>query len=151
MVGCTFAREGSTRMVPLMESRWRGPDDSGGSRPVRMKIVAFLITGALTLMGAVGALAQDATPEAESLFADLGLPELTVTATDEGFELSESEVEAGRYLVHFVNETDNPQIGAGFVRLVEGKTVDDLAFADEMAAGTPMPEDEPDPETFAWL
>ena len=106
---------------------------------MRVKIVTFLITGALTLMGAAGALAQDATPEAESLFADLGLPELTVTATDEGFELSESEVEAGRYLVHFVNETDNPDIAAGFVRLVEGKTLDDLSFADEMAAGTPMP------------
>ena len=63
---------------------------------MRVKIVTFLISGALTLMGAAGALAQDATPEAESLFADLGLPELTVTATNEGFELSESEVEAGR-------------------------------------------------------
>src|SRR5215208_8102174 len=118
---------------------------------MRMRILAFLITGALTLVGAAGALAQDATPEAENLFAGLGLPELTVTATDNGFELSESEVPAGRYLVNFVNETDNPEIGAGFVRLVEGKTLDDLSFADELAAGTPMPEDEPDPETFAWL
>jgi hypothetical protein len=121
---------------------------------VHLKIVTFLIAGALTLMGAAGALAQDATPEGESLFADLGLPELTVTATDEGFELSESEVEAGRYLVHLVNESDNPDIAAGFVRLVEGKTVDDLSFADEMAAGTPMPENPeegPDEATFAWI
>ena len=119
---------------------------------MRVKIVTFLITGAIDhCMGAAGALAQDATPEAESLFADLGLPELTVTATDEGFELSESEVEAGRYLVHFVNETENPDIAAGFVRLVEGKTLDDLSFADEMASGTPMPEEMPDVETFAWL
>jgi hypothetical protein len=118
---------------------------------VHVKIVTFLITGALTLMGAAGAVAQDATPEAESLFAGLGLPELTVTATDEGFELSESEVEAGRYLVHFVNETENPDLAAGFVRLVEGKTLDDLSFADEMASGTPMPEEMPDVETFAWL
>jgi len=121
---------------------------------VRVKIVTFLITGALTLMGAAGALAQDATPEAESLFANLGLPELTVTATDEGFELSESEVEAGRYLVHFVSETENPDIAAGFVRLVEGRTLDDLSFADEMASGTPMPqgpEEGPDEASFAWL
>jgi hypothetical protein len=119
-----------------------------------MKIVTFLIAGALTLMGAAGALAQDATPEADSLFADLGLPELTVTATNEGFELSESEVEAGRYLVHLVNESENPDISAGFIRLVEGKTLDDLSFADELAAGTPMPQSEeegPDEETFAWL
>ena len=116
------------------------------------RIVAIVGTVAIALLGSAGAMAQDATPEAspggESLFADLGLPELTVTATDEGFELSESEVEAGRYLVHFVNETDNPDIAAGFVRLVEGKTLDDLSFADEMAAGTPMPEREPDPRNI---
>jgi hypothetical protein len=119
------------------------------------RIVAIVGTVAIAFLGSAGALAQDATPEAASdgasLFADLGLPELTVTATNEGFELSESEIEAGRYLVHFVNETDNPEIAAGFVRLVKGKTVDDLSFAKEMASGTPMPEEMPDVETFAWL
>jgi hypothetical protein len=74
-----------------------------------------------------------------------------VTATNEGFEVSESEVEAGRYLVHLVNETGNPDIAAGFVRLVDGKTLDDLSFAEEMASGTPIPEEMPDVETFAWL
>ena len=85
------------------------------------RIVAIVGTVAIVLLGSAGAMAQDATPEAspggESLFAELGLPELTVTATNEGFEVSESEVEAGRYLVHLVNETDNPDIAAGFVRL----------------------------------
>jgi hypothetical protein len=119
------------------------------------RIVAIVGMVAIALLGSAGALAQEATPEAspagESLFANLGLPELTVTATDEGFELSESEVEAGRYLVQFVNETDNPDVAAGFVRLVEGATLEDLSFADELAAGTPMPESEPDPQTFAWI
>ncbi len=119
------------------------------------RIVAIAGTVAIALFGSAGAMAQDATPEAtpdgESLFADLGLPELTVTATNEGFELSESEVEAGRYLVHFANESDNPDAAAGFVRLTEGQTLDDLSFADELAAGTPMPESEPDPQTFAWI
>jgi hypothetical protein len=119
------------------------------------RIVAIAGMVAIALLGSAGALAQEATPEAspagESLFANLGLPELTVTATDEGFELSESEVEAGRYLVQFVNETDNPDVAAGFVRLVEGATLEDLSFADELAAGTPMPESEPDPQTFAWI
>ncbi|MDF3016461.1 MAG: hypothetical protein K0R44_1686 [Thermomicrobiales bacterium] len=119
------------------------------------RIVAIVGTVAIVLLGSAGAMAQDATPEAspggESLFAELGLPELTVTATNEGFEVSESEVEAGRYLVHLVNETDNPDIAAGFVRLVDGKTLDDLSFAEEMASGTPMPEEMPDVETFAWL
>src|SRR5688572_15944676 len=89
------------------------------------RLLAIVGTVAIALLGSAGALAQEATPEAspsgESLFAALGLPELTVTATNEGFELSESEVEAGRYLVHFVNESDNPDAAAGFVRLVEGK------------------------------
>jgi hypothetical protein len=119
------------------------------------RIVAIVGAVTIALLGPAVAMAQDATPEAtpgaQSLFADLGLPELTVTATNEGFQLSESEVEAGRYLVHFVNETDNPEIGAGFVRLAEGKTLDDLSFADELAAGTPMPQGEADPQTFAWL
>ncbi|HEX2281398.1 MAG TPA: hypothetical protein VHG52_06505 [Thermomicrobiales bacterium] len=119
------------------------------------RIVAIVGTMAIALLGSTGAVAQDATPEAspggESLFTDLGLPELTVTATSEGFELSETEVEAGRYLVHLVNETDRPDIAAGFVRLIDGKTLDDLSFADEMAAGTPMPEAMPDVESFAWM
>ena len=119
------------------------------------RIVAIVGAVTIALLGPAVAMAQDATPEAtpgaQSLFADLGLPELTVTATNEGFQLSESEVEAGRYLVHFVNETGNPEIGAGFVRLPEGKTLDDLSFADELAAGTPMPQSQPDPQTFAWL
>ncbi len=119
------------------------------------RIVAIVGAVAIALLGSAGAVAQDATPEAtlggESLFADLGLPELTVTATNEGFELSETEVEAGRYVVHLVNETDRPDVAAGFVRLVDGKTLDDLSFADEMASGTPMPEQMPDVETFAWM
>src|SRR5215210_9075594 len=106
------------------------------------RMMAIIGTVAIALLGPAGAMAQESSPEAspvtENLFADLGLPELTVTATDEGFELSESEVEAGRYLVHFVNETDNPDLAAGFVRLAEGKTLDDLSFGDELAAGTPM-------------
>ena len=111
-------------------------------------IVGTVATVAIALLGPAAAMAQDASPEAspvdENLFADLGLPELTVTATNQGFQLSESEVEAGRYLVNFVNENDNPDIGAGFVRLVEGKTLNDLSIADELAAGTPMPESQPD-------
>ena len=121
---------------------------------MRARALSLIAASILILASGASALAQEATPAAESLFANLGLPELTVTATDEGFELSKSEVEAGRYLVHFVNETDNPEIAAGFVRLVEGKTLDDLSFADEMASGTPMPEspeEGPDEEAFAWL
>ena len=66
-----------------------------------MRAGALSLTVAGPSIGASGAsaLALDATPAAGRLFADLGLLELTVTATDEGFELSESEVPAGRYQV----------------------------------------------------
>ena len=111
---------------------------------IHSRIVAIAATVALAFMGSAGALAQDATPEAstvgESLFADLGLPELTITATDEGLQLDQSEIEAGRYLVTIKNESANPQVFAGFVQLPEGTTVEDLSFADEVAAGTPVPE-----------
>jgi hypothetical protein len=118
---------------------------------MRARTLSLIAAGMVILAGGASAFAQEATPDAESLFAGLGLPELTVTATDEGFQLSESEVPAGRYLVTFVNETENPDLAAGFVRLAEGKTLDDLSMADEMASGTPAPEEMPAVETFAWL
>ena len=83
---------------------------------MRASFLSVVAAGLLIVSGGASALAQDATPATESPFASLGLPELTVTATDAGFELSESEVPAGRYAVTFVNETDNPDLAAGFVR-----------------------------------
>jgi len=118
---------------------------------MRSRFLSIIAAGGLLVLGGATALAQDATPTASNLFADLGLPELTVTATAEGFALSETEVEAGRYLVTLNNETENPDLAAGFVRLVDGKTLDDLSSADELAAGTPMTEEGPPPEEFAWL
>jgi hypothetical protein len=103
------------------------------------------------LLGGIGALAQDATPAAESAFASLGLPELTVTMAEDGLSVDQSEIAAGRYLVSFVNETEIPEASAGFVRLVEGSSLADLSWADEAAAGTPVPEMGPPPETIAWL
>jgi hypothetical protein len=118
---------------------------------MRARLLVFVVVAALALLGTAGAKAQDATPAAAGLFAGLGLPELSVTATNDGFTLSQSEVPAGRYLVTLNNESDNPEVAAGFVRLSEGKTLEDLSGADEMAAGTPFPEEGPPPETFAWL
>jgi len=115
------------------------------------RFLAIIATGALALMGSAGALAQDATPTAESQFADLGLPEITITATDTGFEVSPTEVAAGRHLVTLNNESANPQVFTGLVQLPEGKTLDDLSAADEIAAGTPIPEEGFAPETYAWL
>jgi hypothetical protein len=118
---------------------------------VNQRIQTFVMAGAIALLTPLGAMAQEATPAASDLFADLGLPELTVTYTDSGLQVDQSEIPAGRYHVHFVSESGNPNAAAGFVRLPEGKTLDDLSWADEMAAGTPIPAMGPDQSAFAWL
>jgi hypothetical protein len=119
----------------------------------RLRSVVLLVVLLTVLGGAAPALGQEATPAADGdrLFADLGLPELTVTATDAGFALSESEVPAGRYLVTVINESSAPEAIAIFARLGDGMTLDDLSFADELAAGTPMPEEGPPPESYMWI
>jgi hypothetical protein len=119
----------------------------------RLRSVVLLVAVLTVLGGGSPAWAQEATPASggDSLFADLGLPELTVTATDEGFTLSESEVPAGRYLVTVINESSAPEAIAIFARLSEGMTLDDLSFADELTAGTPMPEEGPPPEAYMWI
>jgi hypothetical protein len=120
---------------------------------MRSRVLGFIAAGALVLMGAAGALAQDATPASagENLFAGLGLPEITVTLTDAGYEASPAEVEAGRYLVTLNNESENPVAFASFVQLVEGRTLDNLSAADEIAAGTPVTDAFYAPENLAWM
>lgn len=118
---------------------------------MRSSFLSFIAAGAVMLLGGMGAYAQDATPTAESPFAELGLPELTVTMSNEGLSIDQTEIAAGRYLVNFANESDRPDATAGFVRLVEGKSLLDLSIADELAAGTPVPEMGPDPGSIAWL
>ncbi len=118
---------------------------------MRATILTVTLAGTMSLLGAAGALGQEATPEGANLFADLGLPELTITATEAGLAVDQSEVAAGRYLVTLVDETGNPDLATGFVRLDEGETLDDLTYADEVAAGTPAPTEEPPVETFVFL
>ena len=120
---------------------------------MRSRIVAIATTVAVALIGSVGALAQEATPQtsADNPLAQLGLPELQVVATADGLTVDQSEVPAGRYLVTLTDETGNPDLATGFVRLDEGETLEDLAYADELAAGTPMPMEEPSPDTYVFL
>jgi hypothetical protein len=113
--------------------------------------MAIVVAAVMAMAGTAGAMAQEATPAAANLFAGLGLPELTVTITDHGYEVDKSEVPAGRYLVTIVNQGTSSDVGAGFVRLPQGKMLHDLSMADEMAAGTPMPEGGLPPEQYAWL
>lgn len=115
------------------------------------RLLAFTLAITMALTWAGGARAQSGTPEPVDLFSDLGLPELTVTVTETELSIDKSEIPAGRYLVVLKNETSNPMLATGFVRLQEGQSLDELSQADEIAAGTPMPPEGPDPAQFAFL
>jgi hypothetical protein len=89
-----------------------------------------LVTG-----GATGAAARQATPAA-SLLANLGLPELTITVTDQGFD-APAEVAAGWYLVTFDNQTKE-DLTCDVLLLPTGDSVDTvLALAATPQAGPP--------------
>ena len=124
---------------------------------MRSTFLTVTLAGALSLIGAAGALGQEATPEAPNLFADLGLPELTITATDAGLSVDQGEIPAGRYLVSLVDEStiaptdEDFELATGFVRLDEGETAGDFDYSEEVAAGTPVPGDEAPVETYQFL
>jgi hypothetical protein len=72
--------------------------------------------------------AQEATPAAGTggaAFAALGLPELTITITDTGFEGVEETLSPGTYLVHATSRTTESS-NLTFMQLPEGMTADDL-------------------------
>lgn len=122
------------------------------SIPLTPLLLAFVAGG----IGTAPAIAHDeATPAADAVFADtLGLPELAITASDDGFAGVPAETEAGRYLVTFANEGSAPvdeeeggPTSVGFVRLPDGRSLEDVM--PEPAAEDA--EGEVDPATFAWL
>jgi len=93
------------------------------------------LTGGAALLrigGAVGrcrpTLAQDSTS-----LADLGLPELTVTLTDDGFAVSPSETAAGWTLVTLENLTTEDDSGPDFTLIPAGETMDAIVGS----VGTP--------------
>src|SRR5688572_20206085 len=106
---------------------------------MRSTVLIVPLAAAMSLMAAAGPLGQEATPDAANLFADLGLPELTITATDEGLSVDQSEIPAGRYLVTLVDETSAPaadedfQLATGFVLLDDGESPGDFDYSDEIA------------------
>lgn len=81
----------------------------------RRGVLAAALTSMLAMSAGLGALAQEATPQAVSPFASLGLPELTVSATDDGLSVDQAEIPAGRYLVRLENGSANPMLATGFV------------------------------------
>lgn len=117
-----------------------------------MRRTAFALGFTLVLAASsfLPAMAQEATPSSEGMFAGLGLPELHITATDAGLQPDQAEIPAGRYLVT-LEDGGAPEASAGFVRLPEGRTLADLSWADEVAAGTPVPEEGPPIEELTWI
>ncbi len=104
----------------------------------RSAMVSLLAIFAMLLTGVAAVAAQDATPGATLSADELGLPELLVTVTDTGFENLPEELEAGRYLVTFTNES-SMESAINFLQLPEGIT------AADMTGGPPGPDATPGP------
>jgi len=105
------------------------------------------------------AVAQDASPMSGSPvsgspFADLGLPELTVTVTASGYEGIPASTPAGRYLVTLTAADDTGDMGGGGVSFVQPAGMSGQDFVDALTqmqgGGTPaaMPA-EGTPDTMA--
>jgi hypothetical protein len=104
------------------------------SNRTRITAVPALVATSLvaSLPFSLKALAQDASPEATAVsnpFADLGLPELNLNVTADGYEGIEESIEAGRYVVTMGGEAGPEDfiLGGLFVQLPEGVTMDDVA------------------------
>src|SRR5262245_11441736 len=87
-------------------------------------VIAVLAAECSTFAGASPvAAARQATP-ANSPLAGLGLPEFTITATDQGYS-APAELAAGWYLVTFDNQT-NDEWPSDLLLLPEGQTVESV-------------------------
>lgn len=104
-----------------------------------LRFLLILILTSLTVCNAARALAQDLGSASDSLFADLGLPEIILTATDYDLTLSQTQVPSGRYLITLRNEGWDPELQVSVVKL----GVEDLRADTSCVNGLP-------PECFDW-
>jgi len=96
------------------------------------RIVFALIAALLVLPLGIGsiAVAQDASPVSESPFATLGLPELTVTISADGYEGIPESLPAGRYLVTVVATDETSNNGGAGVSFVQPAGLSGQEFVD---------------------
>jgi len=93
-----------------------------------------LLAALLVLPFGIGsvAFAQDASPVSGSPFADLGLPELTITATASGYEGIPASTPPGRYLVTLNAADDTGDMGGGGVSFVQPAGMSGQDFVDAL-------------------
>ena len=97
----------------------------------------YLVLLVMLLGLASPAIAQDATPAGSSVFQELGLTDLPVTATDEGLTMA-AEVPAGQYRLVFTND-GSAQAYLELYKLDDGMTVESLVAAFEEVAESDAP------------
>jgi hypothetical protein len=104
-------------------------------------VALLLATCALAAGGPLAVAARQATPAASPL-ASLGLPELQITATDQGYD-APADVAAGWYLVTLDNQTSEPdsELTCDILLLPSGESVDSVlaivATPPPLATGPP--------------
>lgn len=117
-------------------------------RRLFLGLVAALLLFPATLLSAVAA--QTPSSAAGSPFADLGLPELKITASADSYDGIPSSLEAGRYLVTVTAADDTAGAGGAGVAFVQPAGMTGQEFIDflgQMSAGpdsgasTPMAGD----------
>ncbi len=109
---------------------------------MRWNVAGILMLLAFMLGAPAVITAQEATPDAASPFAGLGLPTLDITATSDGLEGFPEQLDAGRYHIRFTVSED-VEGGSGFETIQPtGMTAEELLAFDEGAEdGGATPDD----------
>ncbi|MGH2601433.1 MAG: hypothetical protein ACRDJ9_18865, partial [Dehalococcoidia bacterium] len=131
----------------------------------RRRSIALLVIPLLLLSGPLGIVAaQEGSPGAggDNPFADLGLPEIAVTLTEESIEGAPSELTAGRYVLAVTNtipapppEMGPPVSGVTFVQVPADQSAEDFVVQlgpppGESADSASPPPGGPPPAPPAW-
>jgi hypothetical protein len=89
------------------------------------------VTGGATILGVTlpTILRQGASAQGATAVADLGLPEITITMTGAGFQVSPSETPAGWTLVTFTNASNEEEDAPDLMLLPASMTADDVVNA----------------------
>jgi len=89
------------------------------------------VTGGATIFGLAlpTILRHGASAQGTTSVAELGLPEIEITMTDAGFQVSPSETPAGWTLITFTNSSNEEEDAPDLMLLPAGMTADDVVNA----------------------